>query len=135
MSMIELYTAAVRHDVEAVKRVAPPDLLQSITTWSMEGYSTNWLAILIKTAVLNDSLVQYVPEMLDLQLFDAAIIDKKPSLVCMYAALQKNKYSEDTIRKALGRALNMREQQVAHYAKDVNNFVLGLSNKDDRKRR
>ncbi len=88
----------------------------------------------MKTSVLNDSTVRSIPELKGLDVFNLSILDKKPSLVHLYTALKK-RHSANVMRKALTRAVNMRDHQIAAHVNDVDSFVLQLSNKDDRKRR
>lgn len=135
--MISVYNAAVRHDVQAVmkNKAAPRELLDSISMWRREKHNENTLALLVKHAVLNDSLVRHIPTLVDLNLFDIKLLDTKPSLVRMFAALESGGFSALIIEKAMRRAVNMTDNYIAHHACDVESFVRQLSNRDDHKKR
>lgn len=129
--MIHAYGAAVRHDVASVMKVAPREILDSISVWKREGVSEKDLAWLVKTAVLNDSLVRQVPALMDLNMFDVTVLYAKPNLVRMYIALENAGYSSLLVEKAIRKALTMTDTYIEKHAYDVESFVKQLSNRDD----
>ena len=131
--MFALYTAAVAHDLARVEAYAPQELLTRIRRWRSEGVRESMLAWMVKMDVLNDSMMQHVPAVLQLEI-DGALLDKKPTLIALYDKLHDN-YSEDTIRKAMQRASTLRDHQIASLAKDTHSLVLQLSNRDNRRRK
>lgn len=131
---MELFKAAVEHDVERATQLAPVELRQRIKEWTTEKCSKRMVGLLIKTTVLSDTTMITIPELISLNLFDPSLLDKKPSLVCMYIVLKK-RYDRTVTCKAMRRAANMTDKQIAAHVGSIDTFVLQLTNKDDRKRR
>eukprot|EP00966_Prymnesium_polylepis_P186691 4327705-Prymnesium_polylepis.1 len=127
--MFALYTAAVAHDLAGVETHAPQELLSRIAKWRSEGVREKAVAWMVKMDVLNDSMMQHFPAVLQLEI-NGALLDEKPSLVALYAKL-RDQYSEDTVHKAMQRASTLHNHQIAHITKDAHDLVLQLSNRDD----
>lgn len=133
--MLRVYSAALCHDVPSVMHRAPQELIDSIAVWRKEMVSHHQLAILIKTAVLNDPMARHVPGLLQLYVLDADAFEHKPSLVHMYAALLETDCPEHLLKRAMKRAGVMSEPHILQHATNATDFVKQLSNRDDHKKR
>ena len=75
----------------------------------------------------------HVPQLMQLGVCGDAVLDKKPSLIALYAKL-RDEYPHETVRKAMQRAASLREVQIAHFVRDVDKLIQQLSNRDDFKK-
>ena len=131
--MLTLFRAAVAHDLSAMERDAPPVLQLRIAEWRAKGESNRIITLLAKTEVLNDSMLAHVPDLLTLEIRES-VLDKKPSLIALFAKLSV-RYPRDTVIKAMARAVPLREAQILPLVRNVDDLVLQLTNRDDRKKR
>lgn len=106
-----------------------------IGLWKKEKVNDAVLAILIKNAVLNDSLACHVPAILQLEVVNVDEIERKPSLVEMYLALDSIQCPPHTMKRGLKRATQLTETRIMQHAFSVHEFVRQLSNRDDHKKR
>lgn len=130
--MFKLFRAAIAHDVETAEQLATDELKRDILFWKRESTTLKELGLLVKHSVLNDSRFEKFHGIAGS--IDLDVLDKKPSLVEILAQLNAQ-YDPTTVEKAMQRAMQMKEAQLCHQVRNVDELVLQLSNRDDRRRK
>lgn len=124
---------AIAHDVQSVERCCiDAELRKKMNEWREAKLPQHMFALMIKNFVLNDKRMQTLIELVQRDDVDVALVDDRPSLIDIFMHLKKKRYDEVTIRKALAKALKLRESHLRHVTNDVDDFVLQIYNKDNR---
>ena len=132
--MLALFRAAVAHDLPSMERNGTIELKRRIAIWRADGECERVIAMLAKTDVLNDSTMIHIPRLLDLNICDHSLLDKKQNLVPLFIKLDE-RYPLETVRKAMARAAPLRDAQISALVRNVDDLVLQLTNRDNRKKK